>query len=509
MSRNRITYQSEAIYVSKCASSVSQDDHNQLHRVINANYGFILPREDINQYGYISRIDTLVVDAPIVSFDFSYYITDGLNESNMGFYVQSERSVYTGIDGLETTKDLGNLSGYILSAEGNFLSGHIISNNGRNFFIATSDESTDLNQENILNKNIIGIGNSIITSYKLDAKVGDFPTINVTSEGLNINSAQYKSYKTSNITFENGYPTPEVDVKNNKLLANDGDIYKIIKLPNPSSNTGETIIKALKPSDILLTFNEFTENSRGFKPISNLDSIHIQSISLDISLNRSSVLELGKKYPYIKAIEFPIIASLNIGAIVSENQLKNIAECIDDSKLRSMTLSIKNPNDDSKLAVKYELRGFYLKSESFISNIGQNKNVDLVFQAEVASANDLNNGIFISSSAQVTTQIEQQYDVLFFNAEDGNDWNNRRNWFIDLSLTSNIQSMPTYAFNACMKGSIPAYLNLDDISINPIFINTTLVSDLHGICVYSNTNKNFSSNVLGNISFYGNVNLGT
>ena len=80
MARNRVIYQSEALYTSKDASSRLTGDHRQLHRVQSANFNYTINRQDINQFGELARIDSVVLDPPTVSTDFSYYLTDGMNE---------------------------------------------------------------------------------------------------------------------------------------------------------------------------------------------------------------------------------------------------------------------------------------------------------------------------------------------------------------------------------------------------------------------------------------------
>jgi len=88
MSRNRVIYQSEGLYVSNVASSGTAVSHEQLNRVQSANYSFTINRQDVNQFGDLARIDSLVLDPPTVSLDFSYYLTDGFNERALGFFVQ-------------------------------------------------------------------------------------------------------------------------------------------------------------------------------------------------------------------------------------------------------------------------------------------------------------------------------------------------------------------------------------------------------------------------------------
>jgi len=86
-SRNRVIYQSEALFGSREYNSVSKKDHTQLFRVQSANYGFTINRQDVNQYGNLARIDSLILEPPTVNFDISYYPTNGYNERALGFSV--------------------------------------------------------------------------------------------------------------------------------------------------------------------------------------------------------------------------------------------------------------------------------------------------------------------------------------------------------------------------------------------------------------------------------------
>jgi hypothetical protein len=49
-------------------------------------------------------------------------------------------------------------------------------------------------------------------------------------------------------------------------------------------------------------------------------------------------------------------------------------------------------------AMRFELKGAKLESESYSSSIGSNKTVDLVFNAQVAGPNDTDNGLFVSGA---------------------------------------------------------------------------------------------------------------
>ena len=118
MARNRVIYQSEALFVSEDASSKLASKHEQIERVQSANFSYTIHRQDVNQFGNLARIDSLVLDPPSVSVDFSYYLTDGFNERALGFYVETGAS----------------------DDQGNFASGHMIGSAGKNIFPEKSKE---------------------------------------------------------------------------------------------------------------------------------------------------------------------------------------------------------------------------------------------------------------------------------------------------------------------------------------------------------------------------------
>ena len=153
MGRNRVIYQSEALYVSKNINSTGSGDHYQLTRVQSANYNFDIARQDVNQFGQLARIDALVLQSPTVSLDFSYYPTDGSNEKALGFFV--------------TNSGAGAAAGDIA----NFASGQMGASSGQNFYIVTSDEGSDVNTLSanvgykLGGKSNIAIGNGFLSNY--------------------------------------------------------------------------------------------------------------------------------------------------------------------------------------------------------------------------------------------------------------------------------------------------------------------------------------------------------
>ena len=60
MARNRVIYQSEALYSSESVKSRATGTHAELCRVQSANYNFNITRQDVNQYGQLGQIERII-----------------------------------------------------------------------------------------------------------------------------------------------------------------------------------------------------------------------------------------------------------------------------------------------------------------------------------------------------------------------------------------------------------------------------------------------------------------
>jgi len=376
MARNRVIYQSEGLYVSKDASVTGASDHEQLNRVQSANYSFTINRQDVNQFGDLARIDSLVLEPPTVSLDFSYYLTDGFNERALGFFV-------------ETTGASMNRGGAGASGgSGNFGSGHLISSSGANFFIATSPDGVDLNQTGIPNgtgdalddsDTVIGIGNCYVSDYSVEIAVGSLPTVNLTVEGANMNSATFTA---SGLT-----PTPAINQENGATGTNN------IKLPNPTLDGGILEgINALRPGDVELSLGDL----EGFSLVNltGTEGAHVQSVSISLPLSRSPIDRLGSQFPFAREVDFPVTATMNVSAIVANSQAANLAAIL-TSGVQEASVLIKK-SDGTTPAIQYKMKGLKVDSQSFSSSIGSNKTVDITFSTQIGGPNDTVNGVFMS-----------------------------------------------------------------------------------------------------------------
>jgi|TARA_R110000765_G_scaffold403718_1_gene499801 hypothetical protein len=376
MARNRVIYQSEGLYVSKNASLTGSADHEQLNRVQSANYNFSINRQDVNQFGDLARIDSLVLDAPTVSLDFSYYLTDGFNERSLGFFVQTTGNGMM-ISGAGTA-----------GGEANFASGHLLGSSGQNFYIVTSPDGQDLNSTGdgtklIATDTTIGVGNCYLSDYSVDLSVGSLPTVSITVEGANMNS--------STTAASGQIPSPAINQESGTKYD-----HKVV-LPNATEDGGITgkkgdpAITALRPGDVTLSLGDIDGVS--LVKLDGSDGAHIQSASISLPLSRTPIDRLGSRFPFAREVDFPVIATMNISAIVATTQSANLADLL-NSGVESASISVNDTSGNA--AIKYTMKGLKVDSQSFSSSIGSNKSVDITFSTQVGGPADQNNGVFMS-----------------------------------------------------------------------------------------------------------------
>ena len=369
MSRNRVIYQSEALFASKEINSTGQADHMQLRRVQSANYSFNVTRTDLNQFGQLSRIDSLILEAPTVSADVSYYLGDGYNEEVLNF--------------ANSNLDVG------------FVSGQITSSSGQNLYIMTAPEGKDASFPGSTTGSFgaIGIGNAFVTDYSLEASVGGFPTISVSFEGSNINASTNVSGTKDG--FSGTFTGAGIDPVSGDPIANQ-IAGAGIEIRPADAGLESGVVTALRPADI--TFDLSAANGDSISNIQGTDGAHVQSVSLSIPLSRTPIEKLGTRFPFARTVDFPITPTLSVSAIVNETQERSLTSIIaSDDFIPSATITIKKPGT-TDIACIYSLKNLKLDSESFSSSVGPNKTVDLTFSVSVGGPEDTENNVFFSGA---------------------------------------------------------------------------------------------------------------
>lgn len=410
MARNRVIYQSQALFIAPNSTGVQVSGSGvaspqstsyttgelasgtsllyKLDRVQNCNFNFTINRQDINELGQLARIDSIVNDTPTVGLDFSYYVTDGLNERLMGF----------NFSGRSLGDDTACISG------SSAISGLMVDTQGNNFYILTVEEGEDVvgaglaSGTNPNSSSVIAIGNGYITEYTLDASVGNIPTASVTVEGFNI-----KSDVNRIATLDNGKSvltgtSPAVDISQTPATRLTG-INRRYAIATGNLTTGVSTISALRPGDITLTL----PTNDGFTELDDANNkAHIQSFNFTIPLTRTVLQRLGNIFGFARVLEVPLNMDITINAIVNELQEADIFDQLcgaADKKNFTVTLNqCADVGGTVAPKIVYQIKGAILNSESYSTDIGGNQTVDLTYNVQIGGANDTANGIFMSGS---------------------------------------------------------------------------------------------------------------
>lgn len=361
MAKNRIFYQSQAVYAGKAAplgvyseeTGVSSKPNN-LQRIQNINYSFDVTRTDVNQFGQLANIDRVILESPTVSLDFSYYVANFQNENRLGFTINAHGGG---------------------SATNSAISGMLNrQTDERNYYIRVVKEGADAVgfATGPTNNDTVGIGNGFLASYTSEASVGDFPTASVTVEGLNIQFAKGTT----------GF-LPKVDP-----TAGQAETVLQYSLSNTTADAGSKNYSVVRPGDI--TLSTLVNGALG----ANVTDAKIQSYNISFDLAREPLNRLGTKFAFAREITFPVTVSLSVDALVGELDEGNLATILNtDATLGDIVIHLKSGSADN---IAYVLKGAKLDGHSYSNSIGDNKTVTMNFSTQIGSAEQQGVGLFMS-----------------------------------------------------------------------------------------------------------------
>lgn len=429
MSRNRVIYQSKALFIAPNSTGVQLwaegaataaaakiqpeagtaaaglSGYNgtgllyKLDRVQNCNFNFTINRQDVNEFGKLARIGTIVNEPPTVTLDYSYYITDGLNERLMGFNFGGTTTGTAGAPAWDTAmvSGAGAISGFLSETQ------------GQNYYILTVDEGEDVVGATIGSStdSVISIGNGFVTNYQFTASVGDVPTASVTVEGFNIksdvnNGTAGVGYSGSSPAIYNGSATSPAT-----RITGYNKYYKINAAQiGTTAGTGAATVTALRPGDIVLTVPSASASAEDtFVDVENIgtNAINIQSFGFSVPLARTTLSRLGALFGYNRVVNVPLNMDLTINALVNElAPAKDLFDVLCGTQTnKQFTITLNQCADIGQAPtakIAYNFRGAILTSENHTQDIGGNETVDLTYSIQIGGANDSTNGLFMSGS---------------------------------------------------------------------------------------------------------------
>ena len=372
-SRNRVIYQSQAIFSAPTGTTGISVASHSIRRVQSCNYNFSVARQDINQYGELAAIDRLILQEPTVAVDLSYYFEPtGFNERHLGLRTNA-------VTGTSTTSD--HMLDAIISSGANF--------DQKNIYVMVSDPGIDANDPARMDQattmdGIIGIGNAFLTSWSLEASVGAIPTVTCALEAQNIVFST-GSYDIGNPAVDDGADRTAI----------------VVTLPDGASLfDSATEVSAVRPGDITLTLGTTNiDNS----PMFGLDEsdLKVQSASVAMTIGREPIRKLGKAFAFAREITFPINCTMSVQAIVGKtfaNKLFTLMTTNGDATKFYCELKLigyQGANTHTSFII---LKGAKLDSQAFTSSIGPNQTVAIELSAQIGK----NSGLHFAAASTVS-----------------------------------------------------------------------------------------------------------
>ena len=329
----------------------------QLPRIQSFSDEWDNPLENVNQFGSTAAIDRVSTTSPTPTFDFEYFLTNGVNEKRLGFPIDGNTSCISGF--LEGTED------------------------SKNYFALFVPEGTDaVANTNRANHFVIGLGNGYINNWSASLSVGDFARATVSVEGSN-----YVVHANSS-----GNSIPAIDPTNGSEITS--NLYALPVATSGVSNQptvirqGQISVEALPGNDLF-----------GVK----LNSAHLQSAEITIPLEREALERLGNQFVFARPLSTPIDGTVSIDFNVSELATGTLAAIFNNCQSNRFDFRVKLKGcvgDEESDQMIFDVRGAYVDSQSNSMDIESARAGSVQFTVPLGGALDTQNGIFISGSFQ-------------------------------------------------------------------------------------------------------------
>ena len=398
MPRNRVIYQSEALFAAPTGTLCLTTGEHNLRRIQSCNYNFAIQRQDINQYGELAAIDRLIIQEPTVSVDMSYYFEpSGFNEQHMGLQVNTTTTELIAT-GASTVSD--HMLNRIIASGANY--------DQKNLFILVSDAGIDANDTagegptgpgmgaSGNYNGIIGIGNAFLTSWSLDASVGAIPTVSCAFEGQNIN---FTGWGSAGITSPaDGLPLNSGSIFNPSIFNGAESINPNISGMYVSLPSGaglfqsESQVSAVRPGDVTVLLTAYgTDNA---PVVGFLESdLKVQSVNFGLTVGREPIRKLGSMFAFTREITFPINCTMSVSAVVGDIVAQKLFSLVTGAGDIKYNCGVKLTGYRAGSATGTDaylvLKGAKIDSQNVTSSIGPNKAITIELSAQIGRSSGL------------------------------------------------------------------------------------------------------------------------
>lgn len=320
----------------------------ELANVTSANLNVGINRQDLNIFGVLGRVENIIISPASITMDLSWNVTDGYNESMVGF----------------------NALG------GSMISGILTKvSDSKNYFLSIAPQGVDDDgNTNNFTRDVLAVGNAFVSNYTFNAAVGQVATASISVDAMNI----------VGYTGASGNVIPAVNPENGARITNWN-----FQLPAGRVITGGNNVFALRPGDLALNF---PTNAGFLSPLSGTNAINIQSVSLSIPIGRTVLERLGSPFGFSREIQFPVTCSLAIRALATEVNPGSYDSLYCNDQYYDMNIVQRQPscNGTGQNALILGFNQAKIASWSQGITVGGESTIDINATAQLAGANSTN-----------------------------------------------------------------------------------------------------------------------
>ena len=327
--------------------------------ITSLDYSWSQNKQDVITYGKLASRERVAIDPPEVPLNITYYLGAGYNEDKIGLNAGD----YPTQSALK----------YILDKTGD----------EKNYFVFIAPEGADA--ENLSGAtsdiSVVGIGNGFVNSYSVEASIGDFPTVSVGIQSLNIK------------TYTNGMnqQIPAVDPTTGLEITG-----KTFSIPNVFvTGYGTTEPYVIRPGDITL---DLASAGGLFYDYSVAD---VQSFRVSFDLNRQPLNKLGSRFSVSREIQFPVNVNFEATMLAKDLRTGSLANFLCSTGGYNAVINLKYNScaGTGTNAFRIELKNISLEGQQWSTQAGSDpQTVTATWVGQIGGTGDLNNGLFLSGA---------------------------------------------------------------------------------------------------------------
>jgi hypothetical protein len=348
MARDRIQYNSLAVYATNSPATGAVGTTTQLKRITNLSWNFNVSRTPVQIFGRLARLSNVITEPPTVGLSTTWHDVNANNESTLEIVLDGSNSFARILSGVSDT---------------------------RNYAILLADNEDDAIAATPPGYSVIGIGNAGLTSYSAKGAVGGFPECSISVEGMNFA-----------VAIGTSIANPSIDPRDGGSAPGGGSI----SCGAPVTGLGVDI---LRQGDVTLNIS----NAIGV----NMSDLKVQNYDISVSMNRSSLNKLGNRYAYARKINFPATITANFSCELGDLAAGNLRNLLCSDAGFDVGIVLKTPTcptgGPAATPVKgYTVKGAQISSQDFGASIGGNATCNLSFVSTMSAPSDTSVGLFIS-----------------------------------------------------------------------------------------------------------------